>query len=274
MRRGQPAPHAGADAAAPTEWQALDAQGQVLAQAPVVVIAAGAGSPTLLAERWPCSPCAGRCPGAAMPHLPPPAPFPANGHGNVVPSFGVGQTDDNPAEQATERGWIMGSTFERNVTELPASAPDQLAAHQGAMEQAADPDAHGRPRPGAPFRSPLAAGEQADGAAAPVEHWAAVRCTAPTACPSWGRWMPPRCPPVGVHRHGCAGADPALLCGELLAARLNGEPRRWTPNWPEHWRVSGCKNAVWTAGKLIDHQPGASYNKSLYLYLHIRSTKQ
>ena len=47
----------------------------------------------------------------------------------------------------------MGSTFERNVTELPASAPDQLAAHQGQWNklQTLMPTAA---RPWRPFRGP------------------------------------------------------------------------------------------------------------------------
>ena len=218
-------PLPGADAAAPTEWQALDAQGQVLAQAPVVVIAAGAGSPTLLAERWPLQPVRGQVSwGRYASHLPPPAPFPANGHGNVVPSFGVGQTD-NPAEQATERGWIMGSTFERNVTELPASAPEQLAAHQGQWNklQTLMPTAARALAPR--FEARLAAGEQADGAAASVEHWAAVRCTAPDRLPIVGPVDAATLPGLWVcTAMGARGLTLALLCGELLAARLNGEP--------------------------------------------------
>ena len=218
-------PMPGADAATPTEWQALDAQGQVLAQAPVVVIAAGAGSPTLLAERWPLQPVRGQVSwGRYAAHLPPPAPFPANGHGNVVPSFGVGQTD-NPAEQATERGWIMGSTFERNVTELPASAPDQLAAHQGQWNklQTLMPTAARALAPR--FEARLAAGEQADGAAASVEHWAAVRCTAPDRLPIVGPVDAATLPGLWVcTAMGARGLTLALLCGELLAARLNGEP--------------------------------------------------
>ena len=218
-------PMPGADAATPTEWQALDAQGHVLAQAPVVVIAAGAGSPTLLAERWPLQPVRGQVSwGRYAAHLPPPAPFPANGHGNVVPSFGVGQTD-NPAEQPTERGWIMGSTFERNVTELPASAPDQLAAHQGQWSklQTLMPTAARALAPR--FEARLATGEPADGAAAPVEHWAAVRCTAPDRLPIVGPVDAATLPGLWVcTAMGARGLTLALLCGELLAARLTGEP--------------------------------------------------
>ncbi len=218
-------PMPGTDAAAPTEWQALDAQGQVLAQAPVVVIAAGAGSPTLLTERWPLQPVRGQVSwGRYAADLPPPAPFPANGHGNVVPSFGVGQTD-NPAEQATERAWIMGSTFERNVTELPASAPEQLAAHQGQWNklQTLMPTAARALAPR--FEARLAAGELAAGAAAPVEHWAAVRCTAPDRLPIVGPVDAATLPGLWVcTAMGARGLTLALLCGELLAARLNGEP--------------------------------------------------
>ncbi len=219
-------PMPGADAAAPTEWQALDAQGQVLAQAPVVVIAAGAGSPTLLAERWPLQPVRGQVSwGRYAAHLPPPAPFPANGHGNVVPSFGVGQTD-NPAEQATERGWIMGSTFERNVTELPASAPDQLAAHQGQWSKLQTLMPTAAQRPGAPFRSP-AGGWRAG-------RWRG-RPGGTLGCRALHRPRPPAhrgaggcchaARPVGVHRHGCAGAD----SGPAVRRIAGRPPERRTP---------------------------------------------
>ncbi|PUA97320.1 tRNA 5-methylaminomethyl-2-thiouridine biosynthesis bifunctional protein [Acidovorax sp. 107] len=220
--RAQPAADAAANAA---EWQALDAQGQVLAQAPVVVIAAGAGSSPLLADRWPLQPVRGQVSwGRYAAHLTAPAPFPANGHGNMVPSFGVG-SPGNPGEEATERAWIMGSTFERNVAELPATAADQLAAHRSHWDkvQTLIPAAARELAPR--FEARLAAGEQDTTASSAVEHWAAVRCTAPDRLPIVGPVDATALPGLWVcTAMGARGLTLALLCGELLAARLNGEP--------------------------------------------------
>ncbi|HTH11615.1 MAG TPA: tRNA (5-methylaminomethyl-2-thiouridine)(34)-methyltransferase MnmD [Acidovorax sp.] len=221
-------PAAGPGAAAPseaTEWQALDAQGQVLAQALLVVIAAGAGSPTLLADRWPLQPVRGQVSwGRYAAHLPPPAPFPANGHGNIVPSFGLGDPN-GPANAVTERGWIMGSTFERNVTTLPASAADQLAAHRSHWDklQTLLPAAARQLSPR--FEARLAAGESGGPAPATIEHWAAVRCTAPDRLPIVGPVDAQALPGLWVcTAMGARGLTLALLCGELLASRINGEP--------------------------------------------------
>ena len=221
-------PAAGPGAATPsaaTEWQALDAQGQVLAQASLVVIAAGAGSPTLLADRWPLQPVRGQVSwGRYAAHLPPPAPFPANGHGNIVPSFGMGDPN-GPANAAPERGWIMGSTFERNVTTLPASAADQLAAHRSHWDklQTLLPAAARQLSPC--FEARLAAGESGGPAPATIEHWAAVRCTAPDRLPIVGPVDAQALPGLWVcTAMGARGLTLALLCGELLASRVNGEP--------------------------------------------------
>ncbi len=221
----RPVPAANAANPATTEWQALDAQGQVLAQAPLVVIAAGAGSPTLLADRWPLQPVRGQVSwGRYAAHLAPPAPFPANGHGNLVPSFGLGDACP-PAGKATERGWIMGSTFERNVTELPASATDQQVAHASHWDklQTLLPSAARQLAPHFETRLPHAAATTDTPPA--LEHWAAVRCTAPDRLPIVGPVDAQALPGLWVcTAMGARGLTLALLCGELLAARLNAEP--------------------------------------------------
>ncbi|RLJ40144.1 FAD-dependent 5-carboxymethylaminomethyl-2-thiouridine(34) oxidoreductase MnmC [Acidovorax sp. 106] len=221
----RPVPAASAANPAATEWQALDAQGDVLAQAPVVVIAAGAGSHTLLSDRWPLQPVRGQVSwGHYAAHLPPPAPFPANGHGNLVPSFGLGSTDQ-PGGEATERGWIMGSTFERDVTALPASATDQQAAHQSHWDklQTLLPTAARQLQPS--FDARLIGEDTAHTTTAKVEHWAAVRCTAPDRLPIVGPVHALALPGLWVcTAMGARGLTLALLCGELLAARLNAEP--------------------------------------------------
>ncbi len=209
---------------ATTVWQALDAQGQVLAEAPTVVIAAGAGSPELLHHRWPLQPVRGLVSwgahaGAAAPLL----PFPANGNGNLVPRFPLG--GDAGGRQGW--GWVMGSTFERDVQALPPSAADIRAAHatnwgklQGLLPGIA-------PRLEPLFAQALQspAPQPAPGDPAALHTWAAVRCTAPDRLPIVGPVDPANLPGLWVSTAmGARGLTLALLCGELLAARLQGEP--------------------------------------------------
>ena len=220
LRRMEP-PAADGTPAAPV-WQALDAQGQVLAEAPTVVIAAGAGSPGLLQHRWPLQPVRGQVSwGEHADTAKPLLPFPANGNGNLVPRFPLG---DSPQG---DQGWVMGSTFERDVQALPPSDTDIHAAHatnwaklQGLL-------------PGiAPQLEPLFTGALQPSASSPpagappaLHTWAAVRCTAPDRLPIVGPVDPAHLPGLWVNTAmGARGLTLALLCGELLAARLQGEP--------------------------------------------------
>lgn len=199
------------------QWQVLDDQGQVLAQAPILVLALGPDSKPLLqaiglpAGEWELQAIRGQVSlaehdaktQAAMP------PFPVNGHGNLVPDF-------PGAAPADAHQWIMGSTFERDVTELPPMPADQQAAHASNGEKLA---------------ALLPACRQAlqsffDAPQQPAT-WARVRCAAYDRLPLTG--------PVGQSAEdlpglwvltglGSRGLTLSMLCGELLAARLHGEP--------------------------------------------------
>jgi len=210
-------------------WQALDAEGKVLAQAPTVVIAAGSGSLELLEHRWPLQPVRGQVSwGVHADMAAPLLPFPVNGNGNLVPRFPLG---DNSVGR---HGWVMGSTFERDVQALPPNAADVHSAHatnwaklQGllpAIAQALEP-AFARV-----LVSPAAAAAAADPnegpAASPaMQSWAAVRCTAPDRLPIVGPVDANALPGLWVcTAMGARGLTLALLCAELLAARLQGEP--------------------------------------------------
>lgn len=215
-------------------WQALDAEGQVLVQAPTVVIAAGAGSLPLLDHRWPLKPLRGQVSWGvhAGGDTAPLVPFPVNGHGNLVPRFPLGE---NPAG---DHAWVMGSTFERGIDALPPSPADIDAAHainwaklQGLLPRIA-------PQLSPAFAAVLASqgttpaeddalpNEAAASAAAPrVRSWAAVRCTAPDRLPIVGPVDAQALPGLwACTAMGARGLSLALLCGELLAARLQGEP--------------------------------------------------
>lgn len=203
--------------AASEQWQVLDSQDQRLAQAPMLVLALGPDSKALLqasglsAGDWELQAIRGQVSmavhsaqtQAAMP------PFPVNGHGNLVPDFpGAAPVD---AHQ-----WIMGSTFERDVTELPPSPADQQAAHASNGEKLA---------------ALLPACRQAlqsffDVPQQPAT-WARVRCSAYDRLPLTG--------PAGQTPEeqaglwvltglGSRGLTLSMLCGELLAARVHGEP--------------------------------------------------
>ena len=204
-------------------WQALDAQGTVLAEADLAVLACGPATAQLLpaTTHWPLQAIRGQISwgphqadnAAALP------PFPVNGNGNLVTHI--------PLPEAPFQGeaWVMGSTFERDVTALPISAADQATAH--AVN-------HGK----------LSTLLPASGAAmAPWFDPQDTRCQ-----PTWGRVRVAshdRLPIVGpvvpvgsgsvdtgddcsglwaLTALGARGLTLSILCGELLAARLHGEP--------------------------------------------------
>ncbi|GGH63883.1 tRNA 5-methylaminomethyl-2-thiouridine biosynthesis bifunctional protein MnmC [Comamonas phosphati] len=205
---------------AASTWQALDAQDQVLAQAEMVVLALGPATTGLLqasgleAGQWEIQPIRGQvsvaehtpATRAAMP------PFPVNGNGNLVPDF------PGPDSAGQEHGhqWVMGSTFERDVTDLPPSPQDQRGAHAGNADKLAALLPACRPALDSFFDAPQL-----------PPTWSRVRCAAYDRIPVVG--------PVGrtagdlpglwtLTGLGSRGLTLSLLCGELLAARLHGEP--------------------------------------------------
>ena len=97
-------------------WTALAADGTVLAQAPLVVVAAGFDSLDLLASTdapaLPLNPLRGQLLWGPMPAPPHPLPpFPVNGLGNFITGVPV---DGTPS-------WVLGSTFERGCRESRAA---------------------------------------------------------------------------------------------------------------------------------------------------------
>ena len=192
------------------DWQVLDAQGTLLAQAPLLVLATGPATNALLdlaqAPHLPLQPVRGQLSWgpqtAAMAGLP---PFPINGNGALI------------AHVPNGRGtaWHLGATFDRDEERLPLRPEEQAAAH--ATNQGRLPGL-------APGAEPLL--RPAFEAAAPgaLHAWASVRCTAPDRLPCVG--------PVAAHlpglwvstAMGARGLTRAVLCGELLAAWLQDEP--------------------------------------------------
>lgn len=191
-------------------WQALDAMGRVLAEAPVVVIAAGADSRTLLNNHWPLQALRGQVSvGTYGPGEAPLAPFPLNGNGNLAPDFPLSGDGDAP------RAWIMGSTFERGLTALPPTPAEQQEAHAANFAKMQG------------LLPPAAARLQADFAAPAgrLHTWAAVRCTLHDRLPVVGPVDAAALPGLWVcTAMGARGLTLSVLCGELLAARMQGEP--------------------------------------------------
>ncbi|MDD2712734.1 MAG: FAD-dependent 5-carboxymethylaminomethyl-2-thiouridine(34) oxidoreductase MnmC [Simplicispira sp.] len=218
----QRAPAASPNGAA--TWQALNAQGRTVAEAELVVLAAGPACNALLAPLGatplPLQPVRGQLswglqapdtpdtPDAAGASLLP--PFPVNGNGGLVAHV--------PLENGGH-AWHMGSTFERDIDHLPLSRAEEAAGHATnwqrlqallpgaapALQSAFDPTA-----PAGPYT---------------VQTWASVRCTAHDRLPIVGPVNAAALPGLWVcTAMGARGLTRAVLCGELLAARLHGEP--------------------------------------------------
>lgn len=197
-------------------WHVLDAQGQTLAHAEHVVLAAAYPTRALLAQgTWgqlPLNPLRGQISCGPLADLPAAAhallpPFPVNGHGSFV--HDLAQPGERPAI------WVAGSTFERGATEAVLKPEDntanqvKLARLLPALELAMSP-----------------AWETAQG-------WAGVRCTLPDRLPAVGPVDAQAFPGLHVCTGlGARGLTLSVLCGEMLAALLHGEP------WPTERKLA------------------------------------
>lgn len=201
------------------QWQALDAQAQVLAQAPMVVLAAGFASRALSGEHLPLQALRGQISwgvqdaalDAALP------PFPVNGEGNLVTHIPLG--DDR-------RAWYLGSTFERDIHTLPPTPAERVQAHAANRQRLSDllPGVLSTLEPAFTAALEEVSTDQLLPAHA-VQGWAAVRCAAPDRLPMVGPLDSAALPGLwACSAMGARGLTLALLCAELLAARLHGEP--------------------------------------------------
>ena len=191
-------------------WQACNAQGQLLAQGTLAVLACGPATNALLpsASQWPLQSIRGQITwGLHQPqhaHVLP--PFPVNGNGNLVTHV--------PLESG--RAWVMGSTFERDVTELPIAPSEQAAAHATNWDK---------------LRTLLPASAQAmapwfDPAQPECRStWGQVRCASHDRLPIVGPVDAAQQPQLwAITAMGARGLTLSVLCGEVLAAQLHGEP--------------------------------------------------
>ena len=201
----------------PQGWQVMDAAGEVLAQANLVVLATAYGSQALAATVNP-APLAlqavrgqvswgthkaqyqGQDRGQAKGQIKGLPDFPVNGHGGLIPAV--------PGPEGLR--WLMGASYERGCDTPVIKQQDHhqnLERLRRLLPQAAD----------------LLADEFIAGT---VQAWAGIRCATPGRLPAQGRiattgsgaevWI---CSGMGSRGLTFAG-----LCAELLVARLHGEP--------------------------------------------------
>jgi hypothetical protein len=125
--------------------------------------------------------------------------FPVNGLGNFI---GHVPLDGH-------LGWVLGSTFERGCAE-PRIDAGEVGQLQARLQQLL-------PAGGEALREQF---ERAE-----VRAWAAVRCTVPDRLPVVGALDPDDLGGLMVCTGmGARGMTLAVLCGEVLAAQLCGEP--------------------------------------------------
>jgi tRNA 5-methylaminomethyl-2-thiouridine biosynthesis bifunctional protein len=197
----------------PQGWQVMDADGTVLAQAELVVLAAAYGSQALAASVNPAlldlHPIRGQVSwgvqeanqqGQDQSQVKELPNFPVNGHGGLIPAV--------PGPEGLR--WFMGASYERGCDTPAIKQQDHdqnLERLRRLLPQAAD----------------LLANEFKTGT---VQAWAGIRCATPGRLPTQGCiattssgaevWI---CSGMGSRGLTFAG-----LCAELMAAHLHGEP--------------------------------------------------
>ena len=191
-------------------WQLLDPAGEVLAEAELIVLAAGYASQALGASvgvtRFELQAVRGQVTFGSQvtpdlqktPNQLP--PFAVNGHGGLVTAI---TTPGGPI-------WLMGAGYERDVQVPDIKAQDH--ADNLTRLQSLLPDAA------------LALADQFSPQRA--RGWAGIRCATPNRLPLVGRITTPKSKPglwicTGM---GSRGLSFAALSAELLAAQLHGEP--------------------------------------------------
>ena len=200
-------------------WTASNAQGQILGEAPLLVVASAFDSLALLSPlpgvTVPLKPLRGQISFGHMRTLSVPQrqllpPFPVNGHGSFI--SGVPTPDGQP-------GWFIGSTFERDCTQAPVREQDH-ASNQLRL---------------ATLLPDLGAAMQTQFAPEHVQGWAGLRCTLPDRLPAVGPIDSQRLPGLWLCAGmGARGISLAVLCGELAAAWLNHEPLPLPPALVKH----------------------------------------
>jgi tRNA 5-methylaminomethyl-2-thiouridine biosynthesis bifunctional protein len=176
-------------------WRLLGADGAMLGEAELVVLAAAHATASLLGGRLPLQPVRGQVSwGFDRGELRLP-PFPVNGNGHFLPGVPLGRGT----------AWLCGSTYGRGESDTAEREADhrsnfeKLAALLPAVARQLEPQ--------------FASGS--------VGAWTGVRCASADRRPCLGEMAPGLWVSTAM---GSRGLTFAGLCGELLAARLHGEP--------------------------------------------------
>ena len=204
------------------QWQLRDAVGRPLAQAQLVVVAAAFASQHLIAT-LPLQAIRGQISWGMHPLSPektPPAstalpPFPVNGHGSLIPWIPM----------AEGVAWAAGATFERDQADMSSSA-ETTAQHHADNQIRLQ-----KLLPRVATQHAVSSSES--------QAFVGIRCVSPDRLPlvgpvaaapsTTGLWL--------STAMGSRGLSFALLCAELLAARLHGEP------WPVEKRLGHALDA-------------------------------
>lgn len=216
----------GADAA--PVWQALDNAGHCVAEAELVVVAAGAASAGLLtglsAYAPPLLPVRGQVlwgpwPDACASALP---PKPVNGLGGLIPQF------PSIHEGESKPHWLLGATFERGESKPLIRLEDR--------QQLQDRLAQLWPSAAEALAPQIATGK--------AQSWAGVRCSSPDRLPLVGPLHEAAAPGLWLcTAMGSRGLTFAVLCGELLAAWANDEPLPLEKRLAQHLLASRFNKA-------------------------------
>ncbi|TFZ08424.1 FAD-dependent oxidoreductase [Ramlibacter humi] len=174
-------------------WRVVGANDEVLAEADLVVLAAALGT-KVLSPHLPLNPVRGQV-SWGVADGDPPAPTPLNGNGHFLPAV--------PLREG--QAWLTGSTYGRGDSGTD-ERPEDHAANLARLQQLA-------PEAASALASAFERGR--------VRAWAGVRCASSDRRPlvgalGEGLWVSTAL--------GSRGLTFALLCAELLAARLHGEP--------------------------------------------------
>lgn len=179
-------------------WHALDASGRLLAQAGLVIVAAALASQELI-EGLTLQAVRGQITWALHDSPLQLPPFPVNGDGSFIPSL---PTTQGPV-------WLCGASFDRSDTVLSPRAADQ----QGNFDRLKR-------------LLPAVAGQLAPVfSSGKAQAWTGIRCASTDRRPLVGPVDEQN--PKGLWLNtamGSRGLTFAALCGELIAARVHGEP--------------------------------------------------
>lgn len=183
-------------------WLLRNSQGQLLAESSHVVLANAWGAAALAGDLLPGRPPLSAVHGQVSWGLhragePPLPPCPVNGMGSFVSHLPLGG----------QQAWYTGSTFEHDALSVGE-------AHQANLTRLAQL---------LPEGAALLRGALADGSA---QVWRNTRCTSTDRLPLVGRLSPDHAPAslwISTAM-GARGLSLSVLCAELLAAQLCGEP--------------------------------------------------